>query len=234
MINLVLFFLYSTSYAGELAVPSSLLPVPRPIEDNVTSDHDIHSTALAREFSGICENRGISPKLCQEMVSPNTRKKEKDIFHQLFGHNTPHILIPPKSDWEKGFELASLLDRVVKKEDLCVKELRNWYRPNSPKNYNSAVGGIRESSHINSNALDIFFCTTEDMIQALKQFLVIKKLDGKPKGIITYHDGAKVIHISRDEDTISGPLADVKFKSELELEMIIRDVVKNQSRTISE
>ncbi len=187
------------------------------VEGDVDEAHNIHDGRLAHEFTGLCMNRGISSKICREMVSPTSRATEKEIFKQLFGRGKEHILIPPQEEWDKGFKLAKLYSDVLKGGGICTEEVRNWFRPNKPKDYNAAVDGIRTSSHIDSNALDIYFCSAEDQLKAAKRFLAMRQLNGQPSGIRIYGKSARVIHISLDENIVTGHLADVNFDEELAL-----------------
>jgi hypothetical protein len=154
---------------------------------------DLHSPLRASEFVRNCVDNGGLAKICREMTSPN--KNSRSTFHKVYGNDTEFYLVPEDQDvWEIGYELARLASRYSDSSSrIC--ELRNWYRPNFPKDYNGAVGGAQKSSHINGSGIDIEFCSVSEKYVALKKMRRDRKETGAPVGIGTYGSGSKVIHI---------------------------------------
>lgn len=150
-----------------------------------------HSKAFADYFVAKCLKRVSSPKLCKEMVSPNTSSKGS--FRAVYGSSTPHILMPKENKFEVGIRLLEMIERAQKIDSkIKVCQIANWYRPEP---YNSRVGGAKRSQHINANAIDIKFCSRDARNRAKKVFRQLEK-KYKTLGIGTYKSSSSVtVHL---------------------------------------
>ena len=148
----------------------------------------LHSPRLANDFTSFCTSQGLENNLCRQMTSPNSAST--NTFYNVYPRANPFILMPNRSTWSKGVQLLSVAQSMSKFGKIC--EIRNWYRPEP---YNSAVGGVGSSRHLDGSAIDIEFCSVTEKNKALQAALSMRRRFGTPPGVGVYGRESKVIHI---------------------------------------
>ncbi len=145
----------------------------------------LHRPSRARKFVNYCKRSGISENYCSQVTYPTLGSR--GTFNRTY-RGQPFLLIPPESHWAKAVSLLS----VIQQAGGCIKEIRNWYRPEP---YNSRVDGKSSSSHIDASAIDVHYCSLAEKYKALRKFRHMRAKQGRPAGIGTYGSGSFTIHL---------------------------------------
>lgn len=165
------------------------------------------------EFLQFCEERGVRPRFCRELARPNpssvekfnctygTSTNSKDIQSVRSGCENHPVLIPPnrtrqgREVWNNAIYLIGIVQRHVQAQtptQSChiVERINNWWRPT---HYNANVGGASDR-HPHATAIDVLFCSTEELIDFVNNVACPLLRRGRLRSVGTY-GGSRVVHI---------------------------------------
>lgn len=121
------------------------------------------------EFLLECSDKTGGSPWCSQLVRPNPQSIET--FRCTYGPDQPHNLIhPDASTWSNAFQAVRLIDDL---DTMGLKPclIYNWWRPEP---YNGNVGGV-PGRHPYGTAVDVRFCSIDDMERAFTQLCKWKK-----------------------------------------------------------